>query len=67
MARIRDDLKRREIVDNFLSTMDMDLDMSIHLLNCDVDTDLYGWDDVTHSKVVAGIFSAYECKWRKEA
>jgi len=67
MARVRLNLKRDQIVDNFVSTMDMDLDMSVHLLNADVDTDLYGWDDVTHAKVVAGIYAAYEIKWRKEA
>ena len=40
MARVRLNLKRDQIVDNFVSTMDMDLDMSVHLLNADVDTDL---------------------------
>jgi len=66
MAKIRADVKRDQIVNNFVGTMDMELDMSVHLLNADIDADLYKWDDVTHAKVVSAIFAAYEDLRRKQ-
>ena len=51
--------KRKEIIQNFISTMDTSLDMGIHLLNAETDADLYRWDDITFEIVIKNIYKVY--------
>ena len=51
-----------DVVGNFLSTLDLDLDKQIHIDNAARDRDLYDWTIHTWWSILMGIDEAYKGK-----
>lgn len=65
--KTREQTIRQDAVDNFLSSLDVNLPIKAHYYNAVRDACIYEWDKYTLVKILKGVEAAYNLKEKENA